>query len=147
MSTLKFSAADWREAYDRAEEKEFDVIDSREQRGELAGVVAELREEEGGNDESLVLAAITVAGGLAEEYDRDFLARVIQSWDEEAEKGMADRARGYILARWPDFPIEDIDDLERFGAKHAVQAHERVGHDDEYGCWFLFDVSKLMTEE
>lgn len=146
MTELTYTEEDWREAYNRAEEKEFDVLDSREQGGELAGVVAELHEDEASNDEGLLFAAVTVAGSLAEEYSRDFLSRVIKSWDEPAERGLADRAYGYILGRWPDFPIEDVNDLTCFGAKHALQAHERVADDGASG-WFLFNVSELIAEK
>ncbi|MGW3273605.1 hypothetical protein ACWDFH_19345 [Streptomyces kronopolitis] len=137
--------ADWRAAYRGAEEKYFDVTDARERRGELAGVVAELREDVAENDEGLLWAAITVAGELAEEFDRDFLARAITSRDEEAEGGLADRARGYVIARWPDFPVEEIADLDRFGAKYALHQHERVA-EDESEFLFLFNVAELTSE-
>ncbi|MEO3852581.1 hypothetical protein ABGB09_34020 [Streptomyces sp. B8F3] len=141
-----YPEADWHEAYRAAEEKEFDVTDSREQSGELAGVVAELREDEAENDEGLLWAAITVASNLTEKFNRDFLSRVITSRDEEAERGLASRARGYVIARWPDFPIQEIADLDRFGAKYALHEHERVA-EDESQFLFLFNLADLTAKD
>ncbi|MFF8283283.1 hypothetical protein ACF06W_11240 [Streptomyces albus] len=137
-----FSGGQWAEAFCAAEEYEFCPIDAYEHAGGLAGVLASLREGEAENDEGLLYAAITVAGGLVEEFDRDFLARVIACRDEEGEKGLADRARGYVIARWPDFPVEEIADLHRFGAKHALHVHERTVEDNA-GFTFLFDITPL----
>lgn len=146
MNTLKYNRNDWREAWQAADDMAFDVIDSQERAGYLAGVLAVLCEDEANNNEGLLYAAITVAGDLAQEFDRDFLSRVVKSWDEEAENDLADRARGYILGRWPDFPVEDIDDLTRFGSKHTLQAHERVADDGASGYWFVFNLSELTGD-
>ncbi|WP_181786139.1 hypothetical protein [Streptomyces phytophilus] len=140
----RYPEADWREAYRAAEEKDFDVTDSREQSGELAGVVAELREDEAENDEGLLWAAITVASNLVEGFDRDFLSHVITSRDEEAEQGLANRARGYVIARWPDFPIQEISDLDRFAARYALHEHERVA-EDELQFLFVFNLADLTA--
>ncbi|MEU3979697.1 hypothetical protein AB0F77_06215 [Streptomyces sp. NPDC026672] len=73
---LKYTEAEWREALEIAEENEFDEIDSRERGGELAAVVADMYHEDVvGRDEVKLYAAITVAGGRAKEWDREFLMR------------------------------------------------------------------------
>ncbi|MEU7156004.1 hypothetical protein AB0A98_06105 [Streptomyces chrestomyceticus] len=78
-----YGTQQWREAFCAAEDNAFCDIDSREKAGELAGDVCELRVDEADADEGLVFAAITVAGGLRGELDRNFLARVIKAYDEE----------------------------------------------------------------
>ncbi|MFF7415668.1 hypothetical protein [Streptomyces lydicus] len=144
MTGALYAEERWAEAFNAAELHEFCPIDSREREGQLASVVAELREDAAENDEGLLLAAILVAGGLAERFNREFLTRVIESRDEEAEKGLPDRARDYVIARWPDFPVEEIGDLSMFGAKYALHEHERVANDG-HGFLFVFDVSELTV--
>ncbi|MFB7311788.1 MULTISPECIES: hypothetical protein [unclassified Streptomyces] len=73
---LTYTEAEWREALEIAEENDFDEIDSRERGGELAAVVADMYHEDVvGQDEVKLYAAITVAGGRAKEWDREFLMR------------------------------------------------------------------------
>ncbi|MFE7114931.1 hypothetical protein ACFU99_05835 [Streptomyces sp. NPDC057654] len=145
MTELTYSGDEWREAYDRAEEYEFDTIDSREQGGELPGVVAELCEDETGHDEGLLYAAITVASDLAESYTRSFLLSVIRRWDEQAEIGVPDRVLGYVAGHRLDSPVDGVADLTAI-VGDTLQAHERLAHDGASGCWFLFNVTGLTTD-
>ncbi|MFD9868524.1 hypothetical protein ACFXI8_27145 [Streptomyces niveus] len=144
MTGLTYSAADWREALSWAEEYEFCDTDSREKGGELAGVVSELRNAEGNYDEGLVFAAITVAEKLRPEFDRDFIAQVIGTYDEEKTGRLEERAIGFIQGRWPDFPIEYTRNLEQFAVEYALTPNERVADDGTNGPACLFDITKLL---
>ncbi|MEV7952973.1 hypothetical protein [Streptomyces sp. NPDC088141] len=146
MTGLPYSHEEWAEAYNRADDHGFDEIDAREGAGELAAVVAELLTEGAvGNDEGKLWAAITVAGGLAEEFDREFLVRLLNAYDETATERLKNRAERYIHAHWPSFPIEEIADLDEFGAKYALDAHERASDDGASGVLFVFNVTELAT--
>lgn len=147
MSELNYGGDDWREALNQAEDALFCEIDSRENGGELAGVVSELRNDEAGNDEGLMFAAITVAEKLRPEFDRTFLTRVIKAYDEETSEDLEERAAGFILGRWPDFPIEYTRNLEAFAVEYALKGNERAADDGDDGLPFVFDVSELLTEK
>ncbi|MGW6604831.1 hypothetical protein [Streptomyces sp. NPDC055036] len=141
---LTYTADDWREALNKADDAEFCEIDSREYGGELAGVVSELYRDEANSDESLVFAAIAVAEELRPKFDRNFLAKVIGAYDEEKTGRLEDRAIGFILGRWPGFPIKYTRNLEQFAAEHALTPNERVADDGTSGPLCLFDVTKLL---
>ncbi|WP_328749373.1 MULTISPECIES: hypothetical protein [unclassified Streptomyces] len=143
---LKYTGEDWEAAFNQADDAEFCEIDSRESAGELAGVVAELHGAEAGNDEGLLYAAITVARSLAEEFDRDLLGTVLNGHNQDHE-GMEQRATGYILAKWPGFPIEEIGDLFTFGTKYALREYERVADDGSTGFRYVFNVSKVLGKD
>ncbi|WP_405824205.1 hypothetical protein OG705_29125 [Streptomyces sp. NBC_00838] len=144
MTGLTYSAADWREALSRAEDNEFCDTDSLERGGELAGVVSELCNAEGNYDEGLVFAAITVAERLRPEFDRDFLAKVIGTYDEEKTGRLEERAIGFIQERWPDFPVEYTRNLEQFAIEYALKPHERAADDGTNGPACLFDITELL---
>ncbi|MEU0214043.1 hypothetical protein ABZ281_02600 [Streptomyces sp. NPDC006265] len=143
---IRYSAEEWREALNRAGDLSFCEIDSREQAGELAGVTASLYEDEAEKDEDRLYAAITVAGGLAEEFDQDFLTAVLRGHDNNAGKGLAERAKTFVEQKWPGFPFEEIEHPDRFAARHTLQKHERWASSQEGdydGFVFVFDVSEL----
>ncbi|KOT51136.1 MULTISPECIES: hypothetical protein [Streptomyces] len=139
-----YSGGKWREALNAAEDHEFCDIDSRVKKGELAGVVCDLRADEAGSDEGLVFAAITVAEKLRGEFDRDFLARVIRAYDEEKTGRLEERAIGFIKGCWPNFPIEYTRSLEAFAVEYALTPNERVADDGTSGPVYLFDVTELL---
>ncbi|MEV7870166.1 hypothetical protein AB0P17_29665 [Streptomyces sp. NPDC088124] len=144
VTGLMYSAEDWREAFNSADDAGFCEIDSRETGGELAGVISELRADEAGNDEGLVFAAITVAEKLRPEFGRDFLAYVIRAYDEETTGRLEERAIGFILGRWPGFPIEYTYMLEQFAVTYALRPEERAADDGSGGPAYVFNVSELL---
>ncbi|MFV0135566.1 hypothetical protein ACLGIH_20480 [Streptomyces sp. HMX87] len=147
MTELTYSGDDWREALNKAGDAEFCEIDSREKGGELAGVVSELYNDEAGSDEGLVFAAITVAEKLRPEFDRDFLTRVIKTYDEETTGRLVERAIGFIQGRWPDFPINFTRNLEQFAVEYALRHEERAADDGTSGPMCVFNVAELLAKK
>lgn len=140
---MKYSAEEWVEAYNRANDHEFDEIDSVEQGGVLVGVVAELRNDEAELDENMLWAAIDMAGKLAPEYDRSFLVRVMQAYDEPGSDALEDRAVRYISKRWPEFPVTHVKNLAQFAVEFALEPHERSVYEEITGLHYVFNVSGL----
>jgi len=142
----KYSGTQWHDALDDATTHEFCEIDSRERAGELAGVVAEMyTEDEIRGDEGKFYAAITVAAGLAEEFDREFLTRVLLGNTQELEDSMEKRAIKYIEEKWPGFPVREVRYLSGFAMRHALKDHERSAYDGGSVLMYVFDVSELLS--
>ncbi|MFE2538985.1 hypothetical protein [Actinacidiphila glaucinigra] len=141
---LAYGSAQWEEAYHQADEAAWCETDSRENGGELASVVAGLRDDEAGSDEGLLFAAITVAGGLAEEFDCAFLTAVLKCYDEQASTSLATRAASYVMKRWPDFPLQEIRDPEWFAIRHALEDDERSATDPATDLPYVFNIKALV---
>ncbi|MFC4498462.1 MULTISPECIES: hypothetical protein [Streptomyces] len=149
MTELTYTKADWREALERAAELSFCEIDSAEQGGYLAGVVASLYEDEADKDDDRLYAAITVAGGLAVEFGPEFLTTVLRGHDDNSGKGLKERAKAYVEQQWPDFPFEEIGHPDGFAARHTLKPHERWASSEEGddGYVYVFNVSALVKSE
>lgn len=146
---IRYSAEEWHEALDRAGDLSFCPIDSQEQAGPLAGVTASLYEDEADKDEDRLYAAITVAGGLADEFDEDFLTAVLRGHDDNDGKGLSERAKIYVEEKWPDFPFDEIRHPDGFAARHTLAEHERWASSQEGGYdgfVYVFNVADLIVK-
>lgn len=142
----KYSGDVWRDALSTAEENEFCEIDSTEHGGDAAAEVAEIFHDIA-PDEELLSAAIAVAEALQSEFDRAFLAKVIEAQDELAEQALEERATGFIMGRWPGFPLAQVRDLERLAVDFALHPHERAAFGSTSRIPYVFNVSSLVAKE
>lgn len=143
MNPFTYGEKDWLEAFDTAEEFEFDEINSEENGGELARLVAELYTLDSvGNDAGKLHTALHVASAHLGEFDQKFLERVLSSYDGQTVDELEQVARDHIKETWLGFPADTVGDMEKFAVTYALGAHLRWAKDSAGGTLYVFDTNK-----